>query len=295
MLLLQEPVTWQDDGVYVTCEAGPTEGLGPSGGPGGALLERLLRNEAPRFEHYEGFDLICVAVSEILGPEKGLPVVIIFSRQSLRFFCRTPAKVEALLEELAHDGLPDLSPGQLLASFFERLLRGDLAQLETLETAVSALEDRALSGQAEESFPRKIMALKKRLLAIRRYYDQLTDLFECLLQNENGLLDRRCLGALRILRGRVGRLQAKATSLRETVTELRETYQAAVDTRMNRTMQLFTVITIIFMPLTLITGWFGMNVQIPAFSSPFGYPLVIGLSAGALLLSVWLCRRRHWL
>jgi magnesium transporter len=59
-------------------------------------------------------------------------------------------------------------------------------------------------------------------------------------------------------------------------------------------MKLFTVVTVIFMPLTLIVGWYGMNLKMPEFSWHFGYLFVIGLSLCTLLVSLMFFKRKKW-
>lgn len=60
-------------------------------------------------------------------------------------------------------------------------------------------------------------------------------------------------------------------------------------------MKFFTVVTAIFMPLTLITGWFGMNLIMPEFRWRHGYPYVIGLSVLVVVVMIALFKRKKWL
>ena len=60
-------------------------------------------------------------------------------------------------------------------------------------------------------------------------------------------------------------------------------------------MQFLTVVTTIFLPLTLITGWYGMNFShMPELSLPWAYPAIIALSALILLVEILFFRRKHW-
>ena len=55
-------------------------------------------------------------------------------------------------------------------------------------------------------------------------------------------------------------------------------YQQRLDEQQNRTMQLLTVVTTIFLPLSLIAGWYGMNfVHMPELHSPYGYVAIIAV------------------
>ena len=79
---------------------------------------------------------------------------------------------------------------------------------------------------------------------------------------------------------RVDRLYDAATHLRDYTIQLNDLYQSQLDVRQNRIMTVLTVVTTIFMPLTLIVGWYGMNFKyMPELESRMGYPTVIVLSA----------------
>ena len=92
------------------------------------------------------------------------------------------------------------------------------------------------------------------------------------------MFDKRSLRAFRILAGKADRLYHNVLGLRDYVTQIREAYQAEVDINLNTTMKIFTVITAIFLPLTLVAGWYGMNFNMPEYQSPYGYPIVIAVT-----------------
>ena len=92
------------------------------------------------------------------------------------------------------------------------------------------------------------------------------------------------------------RRHESAVSLREHTMQVRDLYNAQLDEKRNRTMTLLTVVTTIFMPLTLIAGWYGMNfVYMPELKWRFGYPVVIAVSAAIIVFCLILFRKKKWL
>lgn len=74
-------------------------------------------------------------------------------------------------------------------------------------------------------------------------------------------------------------LIARCTSLLRTITNLRDSYRAVMDTRLNETMRILTVITMAFTIPTMVAGLFGMNVDIPGAHTPMMFWFVIAMSA----------------
>ena len=69
-----------------------------------------------------------------------------------------------------------------------------------------------------------------------------------------------------------------------------------MEVRQNRTMTLLTVITTIFMPLTLIAGWYGMNFRyMPELEWRYGYLAVAVLSVAVIVCCLILFKKKKWL
>ena len=87
-----------------------------------------------------------------------------------------------------------------------------------------------------------------------------------------------------------------ANSLLDYTLQIRDTYMARLDVRQNRIMTVLTVVTTIFMPLTLLAGWYGMNFKyMPELNSVYGYPVVIIISILIVIFSLLFFKRKKWL
>lgn len=89
-------------------------------------------------------------------------------------------------------------------------------------------------------------------------------------------------------------LIARCKSLLRTITNLRDSYRAVMDTRLNETIRLLTVITLALTFPTMLAGLFGMNVSLPGDeNSPIAFWVIIGISIlFALLFSTYFLRKR---
>ncbi len=77
--------------------------------------------------------------------------------------------------------------------------------------------------------------------------------------------------------------------------ELREMHRSKIETNQNQIMQLLTIVTTIFMPLTLITGWYGMNFKImPELQTDNGYFVVIGICVCLIVIEFIYFKKKKW-
>ena len=86
----------------------------------------------------------------------------------------------------------------------------------------------------------------------------------------------------------VGRQEAR-------LAELHQHYLLTLQDKTNKRIRLLTIISAIFMPLTLIAGIYGMNFQnIPELTWSYGYPVVIALMFALAAVLLWMFYRKGW-
>ena len=171
------------------------------------------------------------------------------------------------------------------------LISGDLNYLEHFETNINEIEDRVLTGDLK-NFNYFIVNMKRQLLVLSNYYDQLIEMGMVFEENEEDIFINGYKGLFRIFTNKVVRLNGKVDMLMEYTRHLRDLYQAQADIKQNRTMQTLTIITAVFSPLALIAGWYGMNFKfMPELTWKYGYLGVILLSLSVVGFSFYLMRK----
>ena len=69
--------------------------------------------------------------------------------------------------------------------------------------------------------------------------------------------------------------------------QLREVYEATLDIGLSKIMKVFTVVTSVFLPLTLVAGWYGMNFKyMPELGWKYGYYYVVCLAV--VMVTAWI-------
>jgi magnesium transporter len=92
------------------------------------------------------------------------------------------------------------------------------------------------------------------------------------------------------------RLEKEFSMLRDRSSELIQTFRDNLDAQLNSTMRRLTVLSAIFLPLSFITGFYGMNFPgMPTLHWSWTFPIVLTLMVVIAVGSLMYARRRKWL
>lgn len=184
---------------------------------------------------------------------------------------------------------------RFLYDFLDQIVIGDLRLMENYENELDAMEQQIIDG--DESLPSgRLNDIRSDIRYLRIHYEQLMDLAAEFEENENGFFKFENLRYFRLFINRAERLHEESMSLRDYTMQLRDLYKAHLDIKQNRIMTVLTVVTTIFMPLTLIVGWYGMNFRfMPELEWKGSYPVIIILSVLIVVISLVFFKKKKWL
>lgn len=201
-----------------------------------------------------------------------------------------------LLDSLDQINFTKISLERLIFGFLERLLVNNYTLLEEIEDSISEFEDSIDDNRLSKDFYHEITAVRKRLLLLDTYYEQLILIGEELRDNSIGIFEKERLRYFKLFTERVIRLSNNVKKLDDYSIHVKDAYHARMDYNLNNIMKIFTVITTIFLPLTLIVGWYGMNFSnMPELGWQFGYPFVIILSLVVVIVNILYFKRKKFL
>lgn len=184
---------------------------------------------------------------------------------------------------------------RFLYDFLEQIVDRDLSIMEAYEKELDDIEDMLLSSQGEGDLIR-VNEIRSDIRELLVHYEQIIDMTQELEENENGFFDEKNLRYIHLFMNLMARRHDSAVSLREHTMQVRDLYNSQLDVRQNRIMTLLTVVTTIFMPLTLIAGWYGMNFRyMPELEWRIGYPIVIVVSILIVIFCLVFFKKKKWL
>ena len=184
---------------------------------------------------------------------------------------------------------------RFLYDFLELIVDRDLSLMERFESELNRIEEGILASREQEDLVR-VNEIRSDLRELLVHYEQIIDLTQELEENENGFFREENLRYFHLFMNLMARRHDFASSLRDYTMQVRDLYNAQLEVKQNRIMTLLTVVTTIFMPLTLIAGWYGMNFRyMPELEWRAGYPIVIAVSVAVVVFCLIFFKKKKWL
>lgn len=184
---------------------------------------------------------------------------------------------------------------RLIGCFIESLLAEGNMISEEIRNQLTDMEEDIVNGNAGDKFNVELLDIKKTILKHYNFYGQMLDIAETLEENDNEILTEDNLIYISNLTGKLTRLSDDMNSLNSISDHIQDAYATFLDQKMNNTMKIFTIITTIFFPLTIIVGWYGMNFEnMPELSWKYGYLYVSLISIFVVLLLTMIGKKKKW-
>lgn len=179
---------------------------------------------------------------------------------------------------------------RFLYNFITGIISRDLEILTGYEHQIMVLDEEVTANEFQK-YKEQSALLRKQLLTLREYYDELCDLGKQLEEDENRFFSKKNLKYFGTISDRADRLMNRSLHLLDYMSQVRDTYNQKVSEAQNKNMEFLTIVSTIFFPLTLITGWYGMNFEnMPELKN--GYPCVIALSLIVVAIIIIIFKKR---
>lgn len=207
--------------------------------------------------------------------------------------------VNRFVEDLSHEVFLQkyeaFSPQVLILALIESIIESNEEYLEAVEDSIEALEEKVLAD-ARREYSKEIVAKRRQIMHIKHYIEPMLYVIQAFTDNENTLFSPTQVKAMKILASKASGMVSNVLMLRDYATQVREAFQAEHDIKSNDIMKVFTVVTSIFLPLSLIVGWYGMNFStMPELDWRYGYVYVIALNLLVVAGCLYLFRRKKWM
>ncbi len=185
-------------------------------------------------------------------------------------------------------------PDYLLYRLVDIIVDNYYTVLDAIGSQIELIEDEIYNESSGQEF-KKIQALKKELIFLRKALYPLRDALSKLIKDENGFIQPQTLRYYADVYDHVVHLIDSLDTYKDLTSSLMDIHINTLNTRMNEVMKVLTVISTIFMPLTFIVGVYGMNFEnMPEIPTRYGYFVVWGCMVALALGMVWYFKHKKW-
>lgn len=187
-------------------------------------------------------------------------------------------------------------PVGLLHRIVDSMVDNYRPEIEGVEQQMNELEEQAILGRRND-LVRDILGLKRDLSSLRRVVIPQRDAVGRLARREFPMISDEMAYRFRDVYDHLVRLSDEATLSQDRVTGILDAHLSTISNRLNVVMKVLTVMSTIFLPLTVLTGMWGMNVPLPAFpggeAAQFWWVAGCMVAISTVMLAFF--RRNRWI
>jgi len=258
------------------------------------------QNQRPKVDEYEEYNFSVLFVTELSGDELALREHHLFvgAHYLVTVHLEPSPELKELQERIQKS--PELAHGKpsfLTYLAIDTIVDASFPILDKLDDVVDALEDEVTQKATRESLAR-IYNLKHTVSELRRFLGAQRDVFQKLTTHGIHLQQDDMTLYYRDVYDHMIRQYETADSLRDLLTGAMDVYLSTVSNRLNETTKALTVIASLFLPLSFLTGFYGMNFAylVNVVESPV-IALVIGIATMvvATFIQLYFFKRRGWI
>ncbi|MDY0289621.1 MAG: magnesium/cobalt transporter CorA [Sphaerochaeta sp.] len=183
----------------------------------------------------------------------------------------------------------------LFHALVDRVVDQYLVRADELDQQTEDMEALVINTP-EKATASDIHKHKRKILHLRRITLPLKDLLANLIRSEHVDLGKATTHLFRDTSDHALWLSEECEMLRETVSGLMEVYLSSLDVKMNKIMKVLTIISTIFIPLTFLTGLYGMNfLHMPFSAQGWGFYAMLAVCVLIVIgMAGWFKRKRWW-
>jgi zinc transporter len=263
------------------------------------VLEALLAEDTrPRyFVHGSGLLMILRGINLNPGADPDDMVSLRLWVESNRIISIWRRKVMAVedLRRAELDGEGPKTEGEFLAHITRNISLRMSESINNISDQVDELEEEIFE-QKDKPLRIIISELRRQIIGLRRYLKPQQEIFTRIQTEKIDFFTPTDLASLRETTDRLTRYVEDLEAAKERTAVAQDELESQLTSKMNKTMYMLSIVTVIFLPLGLITGLLGINVAgIPGSTNPYAFYIVTGLLLFIAIMQVFIFRHKSWM
>ncbi|MDF9866882.1 Mg2+ and Co2+ transporter CorA [Bacilli bacterium PM5-3] len=173
------------------------------------------------------------------------------------------------------------------------IVNNNINYVKKIQKKIDKLENTLIVDKEINGYNVKLLDIRKQLTKFRKENDNISNFIDIIEYQDN--IVELYGQIIKLIDHKNIRTNDNIKIMIEHTIQIKEVYQNQLDVSLNNTMNLFTILSAIFLPLTLITSWYGMNFIIPEFKYKYGYLIPIILCLFSIVITIFLIKKYKFL
>ncbi len=266
------------------------------------VLEDILHtHQRPKFEEYD--DYLYIVLKCLVSKEENFSVnyeqisLLVMRDFVFMFKEKSDDLLVPVLQHIrnAQGRIRNQGADYLMYMILDTIVDQNFILLDRLDDSVTSLEDRVYSD-ADRNILYAIQKLKREVISIRRNISPIREMLAGVLRSDSTLIKESTHIYLQDVSDHTIHIIESIESYRDILSGLMEIYMSNVSNKMNEVMKVLTIFASIFIPLTFLTGVYGMNFEyMPELSWKWAYPSLWTVFVIITVVSLLYFKRKRWL
>ncbi|WP_241148019.1 magnesium/cobalt transporter CorA [Lacinutrix jangbogonensis] len=189
-----------------------------------------------------------------------------------------------------------LGSDYLLYALIDSVVTHYYAIIETMGNKIEDLEDHLFEGLTKDEISSEIQSLKREVLKVRLAIFPLREIINPINKSESRLINEKKLHYFSDVYDHIVQMSDTTDIYREMIWGLMDMYITTISNRMNEVMKVLTIIATIFIPITFISGIYGVNFDnIPELHYKYSYQMLLTVMLIIFLSMLYYFKRKKWL
>lgn len=301
-----ESITWINiDGIH---DANIIESIGNHFGVHPIVLEDIMNtSQRPKIEIFEKYIFLVFKMlyrNDVDHEIQAEQFSIILGKNFVISFQEDPGDIFDPIRDRIRTGkgrIRKMGADYLAYSLFDAVVDNYFVILEDIGEAIERTENHILENVEPETV-RTIQGLKSDMIFLRKSIWPLREVVNSLLRGDSKLISKSTGIYLRDVYDHTFQVIDTIETFRDMLSGLFDMYMSGISNKMNEVMKILTIFTTIFIPLSFVTGLYGMNFSsssspfnMPELEWYFGYPLVLLIMLSISLTMIWYFKQKKWI
>jgi len=255
-----------------------------------------------KLDYYDDYDFLVLNVIDYKDKTINSNELNIFVGSN--YIITVTRKEILMLGELEHELInfkqnvifnSDRSVIKILFYILDRIIFNDYEVISKLENSADNIEIKVLKNP-DKRYLNELIHLRRQVHRLRNFLNPMRYVGDNLLCNDNKIIDSSYIRYFEQIGNKIEKLIYSMDSLVQYLVLVREAFEAEIANKTNEIMKIFTIIAAIFLPLSLITGIFGMNFEhMSILKLEWGFSAIVFLMVSIAFIMFIIFKKKKWL